>query len=58
MFGQIKKHKNHLVLLIIFHRVTEILPVPLPLPLDKLVPKLLTVKIMENVSPGKGEDTP
>ncbi|XP_073931357.1 vomeromodulin-like [Castor canadensis] len=33
----------------IVETVTEILPVPLPLPLDKLVPKLLTVKIMENI---------
>ena len=41
----------------IFPRVTDILPVPVPLPLHDIISQLLTVKLNENVSHRKGEGT-
>ena len=41
----------------IFPRVTDILPVPVPLPLHDIISQLLTVKLNENVSHKKGEGT-
>lgn len=39
---------------IISFRVTGTVPLPVPLPLNDLVPVLLTAEMNENVSPGKG----
>lgn len=39
---------------IISFRVTGTVPLPVPLPLNDIVPILLTVEMNENVSPGKG----
>lgn len=38
----------------IFHRVTGTVPLPMSLPLNDLIPIVLSAEMNENVSPGKG----
>lgn len=49
--------QNHTALHMYLPRLTDTLPLPIPLPLDDVIPQLLTVAMKEKVSHRKGAGT-
>lgn len=57
MWDKIQKSHSHTALHMYLPRVTDTVPLPVPLPLDDVIPQLLTVAMKENVSHRKGAGT-